>query len=338
MEKSSQAIFSGNSVYVSIVISVYKTERIKDVMDALLGLEYDKEFEIILVADGCAETGLKIMKEYEKKFSRIRVFAQKNAGAAKGRNLGISKSRGKYIVVTDDDVLLEKEWLKKSVPIIEKEDGFVCSIIKNPVPKNLTKLNHLLFDYAMASRTTNQKNEGSMFMTNIFRASTLKKLGSYNGSFRGAAAGADVELLMRYYKNNLRLLQSDAVATHLEEKDRFQLGFFLKKPYYWGQTHLKVVMMHGPKYFPKYEFFLYCPVSTIVTLIFIFLIFINWFFLLLFLLPLIVYIHIRRPMIKLLIQRKRNFFEIAFVCCLDIMRGYMYNFGALKYFFTRKID
>jgi len=322
---------------VSIVISVYNAEkRIKEVVDALLKQDYDS-YEIVLVDDGSTDGSLKIISKLADNDKRIRVFSQKNKGGAAGRNLGIKNAQGKYLVLTDDDVILEKNWLKKTIPILEKDEkSFVISVIKNNRPKNMTYLEDLLFDYAMASRMSNNRNEGLMFMTNAFSKRETVKAGLYDVKFGGSAAGADIDLWVKMRNNGCKLAFSKSVSTHLEEKKRFRLEFFIKKPFVWGQSLNRLFRKHNYKGFIFTDMLLVVPIPLLATISGIVILFFDWRFIALWASGFIAYTIIRFGLVKKLIERKRNIFEILFLLLLDILRIIIYNLGSLSEYIFNK--
>ena len=81
-----------NNIFkVSVIIPVYNAaEFLQQGLDSLLGQTL-RDIEIICVNDGSSDKSLEILKEYEKKDSRIKVIDQENQGA--GRILGFSRCR-----------------------------------------------------------------------------------------------------------------------------------------------------------------------------------------------------------------------------------------------------
>lgn len=61
------------------------------------------DWELLLIDDGSTDNSLLILKEYEIKDHRIKVFHQTNKGPGSARNLGIKNSQGEYVVFIDSD-------------------------------------------------------------------------------------------------------------------------------------------------------------------------------------------------------------------------------------------
>lgn len=323
---------------VSIVISVYNAEkRIEKVVSALLNQNYES-YEIVLVDDGSRDNSLSVMKKLASKNKRIRVLSQKNKGAAAGRNLGIRNARGKYLVLTDDDVILEKDWLKKTIPLLKKDNrSFIISVIKNNRPKGMTYLEDLLFDYAMASRISNKNNEGLMFMTNAFSKKEAEKAGLYDVNFGGSAAGADIDLWVKMRNNGCKLVFSKSVSIHLEGRKRFSLGFFINKPFVWGQSLNRLLRKHHYKGFMFTDMLLVIPIPFVAVIFCVALLFFDWRFIAVLILGFIGYTSIRLGFIKNLVDRKRNIIEIMSLLFLDITRILVYNLGSIsEYILNRR--
>lgn len=110
-----------NKIFFSIIIPCYNIELyISKTLDCVLEQTF-KNFEVILINDGSTDKTGKILDEYKIKDTRIRVIHKKNEGVSKTRNLGIEKSRGKYIYFLDGDDLIEKNLLEKAYSILENK-------------------------------------------------------------------------------------------------------------------------------------------------------------------------------------------------------------------------
>jgi len=66
---------------VSVIVPAYDDEAyIEETLESILGQSL-KEIEVILVDDGSQDGTLEIVRGYEKKDPRLRVFTQENSGA-----------------------------------------------------------------------------------------------------------------------------------------------------------------------------------------------------------------------------------------------------------------
>lgn len=109
-------------VKVSIVVPVYNTsDYLNECMDSLVNQTFT-DTEIICIDDGSSDNSLEILKEYENKYSNIRVFSQENSGQSIARNKGIDYSKGKYVYFMDSDDYLELTALEEMYDIASKND------------------------------------------------------------------------------------------------------------------------------------------------------------------------------------------------------------------------
>lgn len=111
-----------NKLKVSVAIPVYNSEEyLRECLDSIVNQTL-KEIEIICIDDGSTDGSLEILREYQEKDSRIRIYTQENKGPSEARNRGIDLSRGKYLYFCDSDDFIEKNALKELYEISEKVD------------------------------------------------------------------------------------------------------------------------------------------------------------------------------------------------------------------------
>lgn len=70
--------------------------------------------------DGSTDDSVQILKEYDKKITRIKVLSQKNAGAGAARNLGLRHASGKYLSFLDSDDFFEPDMLETAYEQAER--------------------------------------------------------------------------------------------------------------------------------------------------------------------------------------------------------------------------
>lgn len=114
---------------VSIITPVYNCEKyIKETLENVIKQTHEN-WEIILVDDCSTDKSEEIIKEYEKKDSRIKYFKLKeNSGAAVARNYALEKSKGRFIAYLDADDLWKNEKLEKQIKYMtENKYAFSCT-------------------------------------------------------------------------------------------------------------------------------------------------------------------------------------------------------------------
>lgn len=143
---------------VSIIIPFKNSQRTlnKSVLSAYK--QNYKNIEILLVNNCSKDGSLKIAKKLCKKYSNIYLYHQNKLGVSNARNLGIKKSKGKYLFFLDSDDLLSKSAIKNLFDQINKNNGdFIISnhaqirkkkiIKKNKLIKRNIIFNRLNFEY-----------------------------------------------------------------------------------------------------------------------------------------------------------------------------------------------
>lgn len=98
----------------SVIIPVYNAaEYLEEMLDSITEQTL-REVEIICVDDGSVDDSVRILKRYQERDFRIRLYAQPHRGAATARNLGIKKANGEYMIFLDADDFFEKTLLEKA--------------------------------------------------------------------------------------------------------------------------------------------------------------------------------------------------------------------------------
>ena len=109
-------------VFLSITLATYNVEEfIEESINSIINQTF-KDFELICIDDGSKDNTLKILKEFEKKDSRIKVIAKEiNEGLAVARNESLKLAKGKYITFLDGDDMYDTTLFEKAVDLAEKE-------------------------------------------------------------------------------------------------------------------------------------------------------------------------------------------------------------------------
>lgn len=107
---------SNNTIPISVIIPSYTPgSYIYECLDSLRmqTLSY-KEFEVVLILNGCKEPYESELKAYAKRYEKVinlSIFQTDTPGVSNARNIGIEKSRGKYVAFIDDDDFVSPQYL-----------------------------------------------------------------------------------------------------------------------------------------------------------------------------------------------------------------------------------
>ena len=111
------------SELVSIITPSYNSESfLSQTIESVLSQTYT-DLEMIIVDDASSDNSNKIIEEYLKKDSRIKLIKlEKNSGPAVARNRAIDEAKGKYIAFLDSDDLWMPEKLSKQLSFMQKHN------------------------------------------------------------------------------------------------------------------------------------------------------------------------------------------------------------------------
>lgn len=106
---------------VSIIIPFYKNPQyLFKSIKSVLNQNYNN-YEILLIYDDKDKKNLEMIQKRFKYLKKLKIIDNnKNLGVAKSRNIGLSKSKGKYIAFLDADDVWKKNKLKKQVNFMKK--------------------------------------------------------------------------------------------------------------------------------------------------------------------------------------------------------------------------
>ncbi len=115
-----------SDIKVSVVMPFHNgRDYIEETMGYILAQTL-KDIEIICVDDESTDGTADILRDYEKKDSRVRVFEQAKANAGAARNLGLRYAAGEYVLFLDSDDLFEPELLEKMYEACKRDLADIC--------------------------------------------------------------------------------------------------------------------------------------------------------------------------------------------------------------------
>ena len=112
-------------VKVSIIVSVYNTEKyLRKCLDSLVSQSL-KEIEIIAINNGSTDASLNILKEYELKYPsifKLVSLAENTGDPAEPWNMGIALAKGEYVAIVDSDDWCEQNAFERYYKVAKKGD------------------------------------------------------------------------------------------------------------------------------------------------------------------------------------------------------------------------
>lgn len=127
---------------ISVIIPVYNTSTyLCECLNSILDQDFDENYEVICVNDGSTDNSLEILRQYEKKFSKIKVVDKINTGVAITRNIGLQNAKGDFIAFLDSDDFITRNYLSKlyNTAIKTNSDVVICNFYKYYEQTNFAK-------------------------------------------------------------------------------------------------------------------------------------------------------------------------------------------------------
>jgi len=112
---------------VSVIIPYYRSKNyIFKAVNSVIKQTY-RNFELIIIDDENSSESKSLLIKIKKKSKKIKIFSTvKNVGAGFARNLGVEKSKGKFISFLDSDDYWHKNKLNKQILFIKKNNFDIC--------------------------------------------------------------------------------------------------------------------------------------------------------------------------------------------------------------------
>ena len=134
-----------NNPIISIIIPIFNGK--KYIIRSLLSIysQTIKNIEIIYVDDCSRDNSTELIKKIQKIDKRIKLFINKeNRGTLFSKSLGVTKSRGKFVMIIDqDDIYINKNLFFNLIEISEKNDLDILQFKYNDYSPNL---NFIFYD------------------------------------------------------------------------------------------------------------------------------------------------------------------------------------------------
>jgi hypothetical protein len=265
--------------FVSVVIVSYNSlDDLTECIPSLMAQDYP-DYEIIIVDNNSVDNTISFV---EGTFPHAKVIKNKeNYGAAKGYNIGITASRGKYVVLLNPDTVVEKHWMIELVKVMEADDSIAACQSRVLLYENRdtintegNEVNYLGFTWCRNYRKKNtdggaiQETLGLSVCSAILRRNVLEEAGSFDDDFFMYLDDTDLGLRMQLLGYRV-VCNPQSIVYH---KYKFLTG--KKKLYYLERNRLLLLL----KVYNKEMWLRMLPIFIFMEMgIFVISIFQGWF-------------------------------------------------------------
>ena len=120
---NSQISSANSKDLVSVITPAFNSGRfIAETINSVLSQTY-QNWELIIVDDGSTDETVRIVKSFQEKDNRIKLFEnESNKGSAFSRNLALRNAKGKWIAFLDSDDIWHPEKLEKQIKFMTENN------------------------------------------------------------------------------------------------------------------------------------------------------------------------------------------------------------------------
>ena len=189
---------------LSVVMPVHNVEAfLREALDTVLTQSLHN-LEVIAVDDGSTDGCLAILREFERRDPRVRVFTQTNSGQGIARNVGVQHAQGEFLAFIDSDDTIPPGSFEHMVATLRRSGSDFCV-------GSVRRLRHQQFMRTTWQRTVHQTDrigttidEFPAAMQDIICANRMFRTEFWReqvGGFRGHIAYEDhVPMLTAYVR------------------------------------------------------------------------------------------------------------------------------------------
>ena len=272
--------------FISIINPVRNTARtLEKCLQSLIALDYPKEkMEFIFADGGSTDSTLKIIQDWQTRYSQIILVNVDNCKSpGQARNAALEVAGGDYILFTDGDCVVRKDWVDKILSPFSKDKkiGMVGGEILTLRTDNDNDVERYCEETKFLSVSGRCRLTSAGYYPDIKKDLPHELNGNIHSPFFATANAAvskeaanaigrefwheitneDVDFSIRINKKGFRLyFQPDAIVEHMH---RVTLKDYCKQLFGYGFGHPLPVRAHSRKIFEicfQYFGYIYIPI------------------------------------------------------------------------------
>jgi len=189
-------------MFFSLIIPVYnRPDEVEELLESLSLLDFNDDFEVVIVEDGSQTTCKSIVKKFESQLN-ISYYYKENSGPGDSRNFGMKNAKGDYFLIFDSDCIIPKQYLTE-VSISLQNNYVDCFGGPDKALDSFSDIQKAI-NFSMTSfLTTGGIRGGSVkidkFQPRSFNMGLSKKAFKTSGGFGNIHPGEDPDLSIRLW-------------------------------------------------------------------------------------------------------------------------------------------
>ena len=240
--------------FVSVVICTYnRRDFLKSCLSSIQELNFPRSRFETVVIDGGSGDGTSVLC---KQFPRVRCFVEKTHGLAYARNKGAELARGPIVVYTDDDCIVDKNWLKNIVLGFKYSQSVVA--VGGPVyplhpeiipPRICVKAALGLFDEGNSVKFTRGIITSNLaFKKEIFQDIKFDESLGVTRRLNLILCGEDVDFCNSIIESDFRILYTPyAKVYHKVQLQRLRVPYIIKHAIHNGVSRVRWYLKKGSR-------------------------------------------------------------------------------------------
>ena len=210
-------------MHFSLIIPVFnRPEEIKELLESLFNVDFQDDFEVVIVEDGSTLPCDKVIDSYKSKLN-ISYHYKYNSGPGDSRNFGMNLAKGDYFLIFDSDCIIPKNYLSE----VSKQLKLKYVDCFGGPDKALASFSNIqkAISFSMTSFLTTGGIRGGSekidrFQPRSFNMGLSKKAFQASGGFGNIHPGEDPDLSIRLWNLGFETkLFSDAFVYHKRRID-----------------------------------------------------------------------------------------------------------------------
>ena len=246
---------------VTIAICTWnRAESLRQTLETFLGLQVPSHirWELVVVNNACSDHTDDVVRSFDTRLP-IRLLHESRPGQSYARNLAIAEARGRIIAWTDDDVLVDPQWvagLLEGFATFDADWVFGRSFPRWPgkPPGWYSKRFSGLFaelDYGSSPYVVTDKHQCFYGLNHAGTREAHQRIGGYRTEFglkkEGGGVGEDTDMFDRALAAHMKIVYTpDAVVHHVIPEARTRKRYHLHRM--WVSN--AVVFTYLPEFFP----------------------------------------------------------------------------------------